>query len=139
MPSSSPRLEVIFASASAGRGIPKDELDLIFNRLYQVTGDNQSAGSPPGLGLGLYICQELVQLHGGRLWVESEPGRGSTFTFTIPKHHAPTGQNVLVVDDDPEARELVCAQLEPENYRVTLASSGRSTNNPKTHGKNSRY
>jgi len=113
------------AVRDTGRGIPPDQLDLIFSRLYQVNGDDQSADSSRGLGLGLYICQELVQLHGGRIWAESEPGQGSTFSFTIPKCQTPASQNVLVVDDDPQAIELVCARLEPEHYHVTSAASGR--------------
>jgi len=72
-----------------GRGIPRNQLGLIFNRLYQVNGEDSPAESPRGLGLGLNICQELVQLHGGRIGVESELGQGSTFTFTLPKRHAP--------------------------------------------------
>jgi PAS domain S-box-containing protein len=88
------------AVRDTGRGMPKDQLDLIFNRLYQLNDDNSSAKATRGLGLGLYICQELVQLHGGRIWVESEPGQGSTFTFTIPKRQEPASGNVLVVDDE---------------------------------------
>jgi PAS domain S-box-containing protein len=73
------------AVRDTGRGIPKDQLDLIFSRRYQAHRDDAMAESRSGLGLGLYICQELVQLHGGRISVESELGQGSTFTFTIPK------------------------------------------------------
>jgi signal transduction histidine kinase len=65
--------------SDTGGGIPADELERIFERLYQVkSGD---ASSPHGLGLGLYLCRRLVELHGGKIWVESEPGKGSRFTF----------------------------------------------------------
>jgi signal transduction histidine kinase len=50
-----------------GQGIPKDQLDMIFNRRYQMNHNAQSVESRNGLGLGLYICQELVELHGGRI------------------------------------------------------------------------
>ena len=87
-----------------GRGIPKDQLGLIFNRLYQAHRDDVLAEGRSGLGLGLYICHELVQLHGGRIWAESELGQGSTFTFTIPKRQTPASLNVLVVDDEAPIR-----------------------------------
>jgi PAS domain S-box-containing protein len=112
------------AVRDTGRGIPKDQLDMIFNRLYQVTGDDQSAESPRGLGLGLYICQELVQLHGGHIWVESEPGRGSTFTFTIPKCQTPASLDVLVVDDEAAIRDPLCQLFEKNGYHVALAGGG---------------
>jgi PAS domain S-box-containing protein len=112
------------AVRDTGRGIPGDQLDLIFNRLHQADRDDAIAESRTGLGLGLYICKELVQLHGGRIWAESELGQGSTFIFTIPRHQTPASHNVLVVDDDPLAIELVCARLEPEHYHVTSAGSG---------------
>jgi signal transduction histidine kinase len=87
-----------------GRGIPEDQVDLIFNRLYQVNQDAQSAESRNGLGLGLYICQELVGLHGGRIWVENQVKKGSTFSFVIPKHARAKGAHVLIVDDDSGIR-----------------------------------
>jgi PAS domain S-box-containing protein len=66
-----------------GCGVPKHEQARIFDRLYQVkTGD---ATTEQGVGLGLYLCRELVQLHGGRIWVESDTGKGSTFAFVLPK------------------------------------------------------
>jgi signal transduction histidine kinase len=65
-----------------GRGISPEALPLIFERLYQ----DQDAidGNRSGLGLGLYIARELVNLHGGRIWVASQPGEGTTFTFSLP-------------------------------------------------------
>jgi two-component system, sensor histidine kinase and response regulator len=71
----------------AGRGIEPAQRDAIFDRLYQVRTDD--AGIEGGLGLGLYICRELVRLHGGEIWVESPAGQGSTFTFTLPTERAP--------------------------------------------------
>jgi signal transduction histidine kinase len=67
-----------------GWGIAPKDHKRIFERLYQVPGINSS--SRRGLGLGLHICQQLVHLHGGRIWVESAVGRGSTFSFTLPLH-----------------------------------------------------
>ena len=68
--------------ADNGRGISPEALPLIFERLYQ---DPDSVdGNRNGLGLGLYIAKELVNLHGGRIWVASQPGVGTTFTFNLP-------------------------------------------------------
>ena len=75
---------MIYVSVSdTGRGINAEAKALIFERLFQDpdTIDNNRTG----LGLGLYISKELVNLQGGKIWVSSEPGQGSTFTFTIPK------------------------------------------------------
>jgi signal transduction histidine kinase len=77
-----------------GRGIPKDQLDVIFNRRYQANHNAQSVDLRDGLGLGLYICQELVDLHGGRIWVKSEIGKGSTFSFVVPKQAVTKGAHV---------------------------------------------
>jgi signal transduction histidine kinase len=71
------------AVKDTGCGVPKHEQDRIFDRLYQVkTGD---ATTEQGVGLGLYLCRELVQLHGGKIWVQSDIGKGSTFGFVLPK------------------------------------------------------
>jgi len=65
-----------------GEGIPLIEQDRIFDRFYQVeSGHTRSSG---GAGLGLYIARRLVEAMSGRLWVDSEPGRGSTFSFSLP-------------------------------------------------------
>lgn len=65
-----------------GIGIEKDQLDRIFDRFYQVDGSSKRRFS--GTGLGLAIVKEIVQAHGGQISVTSQPGKGSTFTFTIP-------------------------------------------------------
>jgi NtrC-family two-component system sensor histidine kinase KinB len=62
-----------------GPGIPKEYQSKIFQKFVQVKG--QQTG---GTGLGLAICKEIVRAHGGAIWVESSPGQGSTFTFTLP-------------------------------------------------------
>jgi K+-sensing histidine kinase KdpD len=64
-----------------GPGIPSEELERIFDKFYVVTDGRGLAG----VGLGLYIARQLVELHGGRVWAESEPGKGSAFHVTIPK------------------------------------------------------
>ena len=66
----------------SGRGLPPETLSQVFDRLYQ--DPNAVDGNRSGLGLGLYIAKEIVTLHGGRMWVASEPGCGSTFSFTLP-------------------------------------------------------
>lgn len=66
----------------SGVGIPPREVDKIFDRFHRVEGD--LARRVSGTGLGLAICRGLVEAHGGRIWVESEPGVGSTFTFSLP-------------------------------------------------------
>jgi hypothetical protein len=66
----------------SGRGIPAESLPLVFERLFQ--DPDAVDGNRAGLGLGLYIAKEIVNLHGGRMWVASQPGSGSTFSFTLP-------------------------------------------------------
>jgi len=73
---------VYISVADTGRGVEPEAKSLIFERLYQ--DPNSIDDSRKGLGLGLYIAKELVQLHGGRIWVESQLSHGSTFTFTLP-------------------------------------------------------
>ena len=71
---------VRFSVRDSGRGIPADDVPRIFERFYRV--DKARSGS--GTGLGLSISRHLVESHGGRIWVESREGEGSTFFFTIP-------------------------------------------------------
>jgi len=73
---------VYVSVTDTGRGISPQAQQLIFERLYQAP--DSIGSSRKGLGLGLFICKELVRLHGGKIWVTSEPGQGSIFTFTLP-------------------------------------------------------
>jgi signal transduction histidine kinase len=73
---------VVISVIDSGCGIAPDHLERIFERLYQVRVDDYAVAG--GMGLGLNICKELVELHGGRIGVESELGKGTRFWFTIP-------------------------------------------------------
>ncbi len=70
------------AVEDTGQGIPPEELEAIFEKFHQVRRDG--LGKVQGTGLGLSIAKSLIELHGGRIWVESEVGRGSRFLFTLP-------------------------------------------------------
>jgi hypothetical protein len=73
---------VYLSVCDSGCGIPREALPKVFERLYQ--DPNAVDGNRNGLGLGLYIAREIVTMQGGRMWVASEPGSGSTFSFTLP-------------------------------------------------------
>jgi len=64
-----------------GIGISKEEQDRLFKPYSRLSADRQHH---PGLGLGLALVKQVVELHGGKIWVESEPGKGSTFSFSLP-------------------------------------------------------
>jgi signal transduction histidine kinase len=70
------------AVADTGEGIPAEDLPNIFERFYRV--DKSRARATGGSGLGLTIAKRLVEAHGGKIEVQSEPGKGSCFTFTLP-------------------------------------------------------
>ncbi len=108
--------------SDTGCGIPRAERDRIFDRLYQVRAGD--AATEKGLGLGLFLCRELVELHGGRIWVESHAGGGSTFVFVLPAEQQALRSNVLVIDDDPELLELLKLTLSSDGYNVRTASGG---------------
>ena len=107
--------------SDTGCGIVKEERDRIFDRLYQVKAGDAATGQ--GLGLGLYLCRELVQLHGGNIRVESERGQGSTFTFVLPKDQQLRWSNVLLVDDDSAILDTLRSYLERE-FNVRTARDG---------------
>ena len=70
------------AVIDTGEGIPAEDLPCIFERFYRV--DKSRARATGGSGLGLTIAKRLVEAHGGKIEVQSEPGKGSCFTFTLP-------------------------------------------------------
>jgi signal transduction histidine kinase len=74
----------LFSVHDEGSGIPPEELAHIFDRFYRVPGIEVQRGSGVGLGLGLYICREIVERHGGKIWAESSVGQGSTFFVVLP-------------------------------------------------------
>jgi len=118
------RWEIHFAVRDTGVGIPADRLDRLFKSFSQV--DASTTRRYGGTGLGLAICKRLCELMGGRIWVESDPGKGSTFHFTIaaaatdaPPASPPAapgielaGKRVLIVDDNATNRRMLKLQLE---------------------------
>jgi PAS domain S-box-containing protein len=82
--------EILISVQDRGAGIPAEELSNIFDRMYRI--EQRLYTGVDGLRLGLYICRRLVEAHGGRIWVESEVGKGSTVFFTLPLDN--TGKNV---------------------------------------------
>lgn len=127
-----------------GIGIAKEEQTAIFEKFHQVGVG--TSGARRGAGLGLAITKGLVEQHDGRIWVESQPGQGSRFTFTLPYTarvqagtaadkpctHAPSpappaapcrGKKIAVVEDSPSNRALFLAMLEPPHL-VTLYGAG---------------
>ena len=88
-------------TTDTGIGIPRDKWEAVFNKFEQVGAHK---GPVKGTGLGLAICQQIIDRHGGRIWVESEEGVGSTFTFTLPlaqPDQAPAdGRSTQLTDGD---------------------------------------
>src|SRR5438067_13752943 len=80
--------QVVTSVADRGIGIPSDELGQVFERFHR--GRQVSSTNYGGLGLGLYITKQIVERHGGTIWVESREGQGTTFSFSLPI--APVGE-----------------------------------------------
>ncbi len=77
---------VLFVTISVnddGVGIPKENINKIFSAFQGIT--TLGTGGEKGTGLGLLLCKEFVEQNGGKIWVESEPGKGSSFKFTLPR------------------------------------------------------
>lgn len=114
-----------------GPGIAPEFREKIFDPFFR-TAQGRRSGSK-GLGLGLSIVKTLVELHNGRIVVESEPGRGSTFSVTLPLIPAspPTtvgissvAKRLLIVDDDADIRQLLVDRLTAEGYETETAVDG---------------
>ena len=127
--------EVIVSVCDTGPGIPKEQLEVIFEEFRQASTTQSGEESVAGKGLGLAIARRFVQMHGGRIWAESEPGKGSRFYFTLPlaskqvvKLAPPPLQEmpasreeapVVVVGDDATRRYLA---RHLEGYQVIAAA-----------------
>lgn len=77
--------ECIITVHDHGPGLPREAFDSIFDRFFRVPGMQVQSGSGFGLGLGLHISKDIIMRHGGRIWVESELGHGSDFSFALPR------------------------------------------------------
>ena len=124
VPSNAAPLTLHFAVSDTGMGIPPDKMDRLFKSFSQV--DASTTRNFGGTGLGLAISKSLVELMSGKIWAESNPGKGSTFHFTIqtqpasgpslarPRTGSPklSGLRVLVVDDSARVRQWIarCAR-----------------------------
>ena len=73
--------------ADNGKGIEEDQQQYIFDKFYQAR--NQTTRKPKGTGLGLAISKSIIDLHQGSLWVDSTPGKGARFSFTLPRIPSP--------------------------------------------------
>ena len=141
--------EIVVSITDTGLGISKEDQGKVFDKFKQV-GDTLT-DKPKGTGLGLPICKEIIEYHGGKIWVESELGKGSTFTFSLPLktaedkvlnlddvvkelkkqvfHTAPNSrdrqQTIFVVDDDKHIRDLLRQELSDSGYMVKEAGNGK--------------
>lgn len=143
---------VVVSIVDSGMGIAAADQPKVFEKFKQV-GDTLT-DKPKGTGLGLPICKQIVEHHGGKIWVESEIGKGSTFLFTLPicsptlpqvremdfltlvqqlksqtPHSLESGhshKHILIVDDEAPIRALLRQQLESEGYQITEAQSGKA-------------
>lgn len=117
--------------SDTGVGMTPEETSRVFERFFRGRArDSQT----PGSGLGLSIVKSLVELHGGQIELESEPGGGSTFRVmlpaampepeAVPPMEAIRGRRVLIVDDEREIAELIAGQLTPLGVETDIASSG---------------
>ena len=131
--------DVCISICDTGVGIPPEEHEAVFDEFHQV--GLTTKGLKEGTGLGLAITRRLVENHGGRIWVHSEAGKGSRFSFTlsagraaavpVPEvlvpaatpHAGAGGALILVADDEQPARELLVRYLESASYRTEAAGS----------------
>ena len=132
----SPTVTVCFRVRDTGIGIPAELQERIFEPFRQA--DESTARQFGGSGLGLSICRELVELMSGRIWLESEPGKGSVFGFTavfavaaepVPDGPGPPAGSerrlrVLIAEDNPISRQLASRLLESRGHTTAMATNG---------------
>jgi sigma-B regulation protein RsbU (phosphoserine phosphatase) len=116
---------VYLSVSDTGRGIPQDALPRVFERLYQ--DPDAVDGNRSGLGLGLYIAREIVVLHGGRMWLASEPGSGSTFSFTLPLYSLAKLLSPVITHQGQLRKELVLVRVELSPLTQSLRGGWKET------------
>jgi CheY-like chemotaxis protein len=120
--------------SDTGEGVYPEEKEKIFEDFYRIGDD--LVGRPKGSGLGLSIAKKIINAHGGNIWVDSELGKGSTFSFTLPKAETFTfaereistlphfsGRQILVLEDYIPMRQFLRSSLETLGYRTMSAES----------------
>jgi len=133
---STDRITVKFSVSDTGIGLTEEQAGKLFQSFTQA--DTSTTRKYGGTGLGLTISKRLVEMMDGEIWADSEPGQGSTFSFTatfgigreeVKKRFAPSpdlrGMKVLVVDDNPTSREILRDMMESFSFEVTLAATGQ--------------
>jgi len=120
-----------------GIGMKPEDLPKLFREFEQIDGSYTRRYQ--GTGLGLALCRRFVEMHGGRIWAESQFGKGSIFTFTIPREARPATEApveaaqtvesmelplVLVVEDDPASSQRMTAEIQGVGFRVAHAFDG---------------
>jgi two-component system, chemotaxis family, CheB/CheR fusion protein len=128
--------EVTVAVTDSGIGIPTERMPYIFN-LFEQAGETP-AGMQAGLGIGLAITKRLVELHGGNIYVRSQPGLGTIFTVCLPRADrrvqrtarqvvAPRSQaRILVVEDNADVAETMALVLGERGHEIRIAPDGAS-------------
>jgi len=128
--------QVTVSVADTGIGIKQDDLPKLFREFQQLDGSYTRRYE--GTGLGLALCRRFVEMHGGRIWVQSQPGQGSTFTFTLPRQAKIPAQPsesppppelmdrplVLVVEDDPLTSQRLTSEIQAAGFQVAHARDG---------------
>jgi signal transduction histidine kinase/DNA-binding response OmpR family regulator len=125
--------EIVVSVSDTGSGIPAEHFPKLFQEFSQV--DASPTRRTGGTGLGLSICKRLIEMHGGRIWVDSILGKGSTFYFTLPALQpkaAPSAdaapgagrKNVMVVENEAGVVQLYRRYLEPRGYTIVELSDG---------------
>lgn len=142
--------ELVVSVSDTGIGIAPEDYAAVFEQFKQV-GTDTLTDKPKGTGLGLPICKEIVEHHGGRIWLQSEVGKGSTFSFALPIEKSAARPvhldqllsqlkeqvafsklnlkgkeaTILIVDDDDSIRSLLYQELSDAGYLIEQAANGK--------------